>query len=57
MNPLQPPQAAIKRLSRPGVSAGTERLERSCFYPRERFTVEPANSIQLSVCEWITQSV
>ena len=27
----------------------TQRFVRSCFYPRERFTVEPANTIELSV--------
>jgi len=29
-------------------------LARSCFYPGERFSQEPANTIQLSVCERTT---
>src|SRR5258708_39922744 len=38
------------------VSHGTcRRLGRSCFYPRE-LTLEPANTIELSVCKRTTQT-
>jgi hypothetical protein len=30
-------------------------LARSCFYPGERFSLEPANTIKLSVCERTTE--
>jgi len=51
---VQPHERAITR-KQLMYRLAQQTLARSCFYPGERFSLEPANTIKLSVCERTTE--